>query len=41
MQISTIPAGVTQVRVKLVGFSPADLATSGTVRFDEVGLFGN
>jgi hypothetical protein len=40
-QAVTIPAGVTQVRVKLVGFSPADLRTSGTVRFDEVGLFGN
>jgi hypothetical protein len=40
-QVVTIPAGVTQVRVKLVGFSPADLRTSGTVKFDEVGLFGN
>jgi hypothetical protein len=40
-QAVTIPAGVTQVRVKLVGFSPADLRTSGTVKFDEVGLFGN
>jgi len=40
-QIVTIPAGVAQVRVKLVGFSPADLRTSGTVKFDEVGLFGN
>jgi CARDB len=40
-QAVTIPAGVTQVRVRLVGFSPADLRTSGTVRFDEVGLFGN
>ncbi|HEV8611211.1 MAG TPA: CARDB domain-containing protein [Thermoanaerobaculia bacterium] len=40
-QLVTIPAGVTQVRVKLVGFSPADLRTSGTVRFDEVGLFAN
>jgi hypothetical protein len=40
-QAVTIPAGVSQVRVKLVGFSPADLRTSGTVRFDEVGLFGN
>lgn len=37
----TVPAGVTQVRVKLTGFSPADLRTSGTVRFDEVGLFAN
>jgi hypothetical protein len=40
-QAVTIPASVTQVRVKLVGFSPADLRTSGTVKFDEVGLFGN
>lgn len=37
----TIPAGVTQVRVKLLGFSPTDLRTSGTVRFDQVGLFAN
>ena len=40
-QVVTIPAGVAQVRVKLVGFSPTDLRTSGTVRFDDVGLFGN
>jgi hypothetical protein len=40
-QSVTIPAGVAQVRVKLIGFSPADLRTSGTARFDEVGLFGN
>jgi hypothetical protein len=40
-QVVTIPAGVTQVRVTLVGFSPADLRTSGTIKFDEVGLFGN
>ena len=40
-QVVTVPAGVTQVRVKLVGFSPTDLKTSGTVRFDDVGLFGN
>jgi hypothetical protein len=40
-QAVTIPAGVTQVRVRLAGFSPADLRTSGTVKFDEVGLFGN
>jgi hypothetical protein len=32
---------VAQVRVKLIGFSPTDLRTSGTVKFDEVGLFGN
>lgn len=40
-QTVTIPAGVAQVRVKLVGFAATDLNTSGTVRFDEVGLFGN
>jgi hypothetical protein len=40
-QAVTIPAGVAQVRVKLIGFSPTDLRTSGTVKFDEVGLFGN
>jgi hypothetical protein len=40
-QVVTIPAGVTQVRVKLTGFSAADRRTSGTIRFDEVGLFGN
>ena len=40
-QVVTVPAGVAQVRVKLVGFAPTDLRTSGTVRFDEVGLFGN
>ena len=40
-QAVTIPAGVASVRVRLVGFSPADTATAGTVRFDEVGLFAN
>ena len=40
-QAVTIPAGVSQVRVKLVGFAPTDLRTSGMVKFDEVGLFGN
>ncbi len=40
-QVVTIPAGVAQVRVQLVGFAPTDLRTSGTVRFDDVGLFGN
>ena len=40
-QVVTIPAGIAQVRVKLVGFSPTDLRTAGTVRFDDVGLFGN
>ena len=40
-QTVTIPAGVAQLRVKFVGFAPTDLRTAGTVRFDEVGLFGN
>jgi PKD repeat protein len=40
-QTVTIPAGVAQLRVKLVGFAPTDLRTAGTVRFDQVGLFGN
>lgn len=40
-QSVTIPAGITHVRVTLVGFSPADLRTFGTVKFDVVGLFGN
>jgi len=39
-QTVTIPAGATQVRVKLSGFSPTDTRTSGTVKFDDVGLFG-
>jgi hypothetical protein len=40
-QAVTIPAGVAQVRVKLAGFAPTDLHTAGTVKFEEVGLFGN
>jgi hypothetical protein len=40
-QLVTVPAGVSQVRVKLVGFAPTDRRTSGTIRFDDVGLFGN
>lgn len=40
-QVITIPQGVAQVRVKLVGFAPTDTATAGTVTFDEVGLFEN
>jgi hypothetical protein len=40
-QAVTIPAGITQVRVTLVGFAPIDVRTSGTVKFDEVGLFAN
>ena len=38
-QAVTIPAGVAQVRVALNGFAPTDVATSGTVTFDDVGLF--
>jgi hypothetical protein len=40
-QTLTIPAGVAQVRVILAGFAPTDLATSGTVTFDEIGLYGD
>jgi trimeric autotransporter adhesin len=40
-QTVTIPAGVSSVRVKLVGFAPTDAHTAGTVKFDDVGLFGN
>jgi hypothetical protein len=35
-----IPAGVAQVRVVLSGFSPLDVATAGTVTFDDMGLYG-
>jgi hypothetical protein len=35
----TIPIGVARVRVVLTAFSPTDVATSGTVTFDGVGLF--
>jgi hypothetical protein len=35
----TIPAGVASVRVVLAGFAPTDLHTSGSVTFDDVGLF--
>ena len=35
----TIPAGVAQLRVVLTGFSLTDLATGGTVKFDDVGLY--
>lgn len=37
----TVPAGVTQVRVTLSAFAPFDTSTSGSVSFDEVGLFGS
>jgi hypothetical protein len=35
----TIPPGVSQVKVVLVGFSPTDLKTQGTVWFDEIWLW--
>jgi len=38
-QSVTIPAGVAQLRVVLRGFAPTDLATGGTVKFDDVGLY--
>jgi immune inhibitor A len=37
----TIPAGVTQVRVTLSAFAPTDLATRGTVTFDDIGLYAH
>jgi immune inhibitor A len=36
----TLPPGVAQVKVVLLGFTPGDLRTTGTVTFDEVGLYG-
>jgi hypothetical protein len=38
-QSVTIPAGVAQVRVVLIGFAPTDTSTSGKVVFDDVGLY--
>jgi hypothetical protein len=38
-EVVTIPAGVAQVKVVLAGFAATDIATRGTVTFDEVGLF--
>jgi len=35
----TIPAGVSKVRVRLIGFAPTDTKTSGTVVFDDIGLY--
>jgi hypothetical protein len=37
----TIPAGVAEVRVVLSGFSATDTSTSGTVVFDDVGLYSS
>ena len=38
-ELVTIPTGVSQVQVVLLGFAPSDLRTKGTVMFDDVGLF--
>lgn len=38
-EVVTVPAGVTEVRVVLAGFAAGDLATTGTVAFDDVGLY--
>lgn len=35
----TIPTGVSKVRVILLGFAPTDTHTSGTVVFDDIGLY--
>ena len=40
-QSVTIPPLVTQVRVVLTGFAPTDLATRGTVTFDDVGVYAH
>ncbi|MEK6274919.1 MAG: PKD domain-containing protein [Actinomycetota bacterium] len=37
----TVPAGVANVRIALKGFAPTDLVTTGTVKFDDVGLFAH
>ncbi len=36
-----IPIGVAQVRVTLTAFAPTDLATAGTVTFDDIGLYAH
>ncbi|MGH2357261.1 MAG: CARDB domain-containing protein, partial [Candidatus Limnocylindria bacterium] len=38
-QAVTIPAGVVEVRVVLLGFAATDSHTAGTVTFDEIGIF--
>jgi hypothetical protein len=35
----SIPAGVSQVRLKLLAFSPTDLTTRGTVYFDDIWMW--
>ena len=37
----TVPTGVASVRIALKGFAPTDPATSGTVKFDDIGLFAH
>jgi immune inhibitor A len=39
-QAVTLPPGVAQVRVILFGFAATDIRTTGTVTFDDVGLYG-
>ena len=36
----TLPLGVASVRIVLTGFAPTDLRTTGSVTFDDVGLYG-
>ena len=38
-QTLEVPAGVSQLRIVLHGFAATDLATSGTVAFDGIGLY--
>ncbi|HEX9635120.1 MAG TPA: S8 family serine peptidase [Candidatus Limnocylindria bacterium] len=38
-KLVTQPPGVTQLRVVLLGFSPGDLHTAGSVTFDDIGLY--
>jgi hypothetical protein len=39
VQTTTVPLGVASTRIVLTGFAPTDVATAGTVTFDDVGLF--
>lgn len=39
-QTVTLPPGVSAVRIVLFGFAAGDLRTTGTVTFDDVGLYG-
>jgi hypothetical protein len=40
-EVVTVPAGVAQVRIVLAGFGPTDVRTSGTVVFDDIGLYAD